>query len=147
MYRVCRISEKYDIMRNDNMVGDEEMYRVIIVDDEPWALVGIRKFLERGSDQFRIIYETTNPVEALEAICSMEPDVVFTDIRMPEISGLDMITKSRQRGVQSEFVIISAFSEFAYAQQALRAGALDYLLKPLDISCAHEILLNIQQKI
>lgn len=121
------------------------MYRVIIVDDEQWALIGIRKFLERGSDQFQIIYETTNPIEALEAICSMQPDLVFTDIRMPEISGLDLITKTRQRGVSSEFVIISGFSEFAFAQQALRAGALDYLLKPLDIPNARDILLKIQQ--
>lgn len=122
------------------------MYRVIIVDDEQWALIGIRKFLQRGSDQFQVIYETTNPIEALDAICSMQPDLVFTDIRMPEISGIDLIEKTRQRGVSTEFVIVSGFSEFSFAQQALRVGALDYLLKPLDVPNAHEILLKIQRQ-
>lgn len=122
------------------------MYRVIIVDDEQWALIGIRKFIQRGSDQFEVIYETANPVDALEAICELQPDLVFTDIRMPEISGIDLIEKTRQRGVQAEFVIISGFSEFTYAQQALRAGALDYLLKPLDIPNAADILSKIKQQ-
>lgn len=123
------------------------MYRTIIVDDEQWALVGIRKFIQRGSDQFEVIHETTNPVEALEVICTLQPDLVFTDIRMPEISGIDLIQKTRQRGIQTEFVIISGFSEFAYAQQALRAGALDYLLKPLDIPNAADILAKLKQQL
>lgn len=123
------------------------MYRVMIVDDEQWALIGIRKFIQRGSDQFEVIYETTNPIDALEAICERQPDLVFTDIRMPEISGIDLIEKVRQRGVQTEFVIISGFSEFSYAQQALRAGALDYLLKPLDIPNAPDILGKIKQQL
>lgn len=116
------------------------MYRVIIVDDEQWALIGIRKFIQLGGGQFNIIYETTNPVDALEAICRLRPDLVFTDIRMPEISGIDLIEKARQQGIGAEFIIISGFSEFSYAQQALRAGALDYLLKPLDIPNAAAIL-------
>lgn len=123
------------------------MYRVIIVDDERWALVGIRKFLERGSDQFEVVFETTNPLEALDAICEQQPDLVFTDIRMPEITGIDLIEKARQRGSTADFVIISGFSEFAYAQQALRAGALDYLLKPLDIPNARGILAKIQKQL
>lgn len=116
------------------------MYRTIIVDDEQWALVGLHKFLERGSDQLQIIHETTNPLDALEAIRQLQPDLVFTDIRMPELNGFELLQHARQGGAKAEFVIISGFSEFAYAQQALRAGALDYLLKPLDVANAKDIL-------
>lgn len=116
------------------------MYRTIIVDDEQWALVGLRKFLERGSDRLQIIHETTNPLDALEAIRQLQPDLVFTDIRMPELNGFELLEQARNSGAKADFVIISGFSEFAYAQQALRAGALDYLLKPLDVANAADIL-------
>lgn len=123
------------------------MYRTIIVDDEQWALVGIRKFLERGSEHFHIIHETTNPMVALRMIQREQPDIVFTDIRMPELSGIDLIQKTREQQIPTEFVIISGFSEFAYAQQAIRAGALDYLLKPLDVANAQTILQKIEQQL
>lgn len=116
------------------------MYRTIIVDDEQWALVGMRKFLERGSDRLQIIHETTNPLEALEAIRQLQPDLVFTDIRMPELNGFELLEHARRDGAKTEFVIISGFSEFSYAQQALCVGALDYLLKPLDVANAKDIL-------
>ncbi len=123
------------------------MYRVIIIDDEPWALVGIRKYIERGSSCFEVVYESTNPFEALEAIARIQPDLVFTDIRMPEISGLKLIERARRQGSEAAFVVISGYSEFAYAQQALREGALDYLLKPLDISMAREIMDKLQKRL
>jgi len=116
------------------------MYRVMIVDDEQWALVGMRKFLERGGGRLQIIHETTNPLDALDNILRLQPDLVFTDIRMPEINGLELLDRAHQAGSKAEFVIISGFSEFSYAQQALRGGALDYLLKPLDTANAKEIL-------
>ncbi len=107
------------------------MYKVLLVDDEPLALMGIRKTFMWSKYGYEIIGEKTNPVEALEVIERENPDVVFTDIRMPEISGLDLIKKSRRKGINSEFVIISGFSEFTYAQEAIRNGAFDYCLKPL----------------
>lgn len=53
------------------------MYRVVIVDDEPWALIGIRKLIERNGSRFKIICETTEPARALEVICEEHPDVVL----------------------------------------------------------------------
>jgi two-component system response regulator YesN len=123
------------------------MYRVVIVDDEPWALIGIRKLLESSGNRFRIICETTEPVKALEVICDERPDVVFTDIRMPEISGIELMQKSRANGVEADFIVVSGFAEFSYVQRALQEGAMDYQLKPLDLAKAEEMLEKLYKKL
>ncbi|SFL00472.1 Two-component response regulator, YesN/AraC family, consists of REC and AraC-type DNA-binding domains [Paenibacillus sp. 1_12] len=123
------------------------MYRVVIVDDEPWALIGIRKLLERSHNRFRIICETTEPAKALEVICKERPDVVFTDIRMPEISGIELMQKTRAKGVEADFIVISGFAEFSYVQHAMQEGAMDYQLKPLDLVKAEEMLEKLYRKL
>ncbi|MDF2674524.1 MAG: hypothetical protein K0R09_2792 [Clostridiales bacterium] len=123
------------------------MYRIVMVDDEPWALIGIRKLLERNENRFRIICETTDPLKALEVICKERPDVVFTDIRMPEISGIELMQKTKENGVEADFIVISGFSEFSYVQQALQEGAMDYQLKPLDPVKAEEMLEKLYRKL
>ena len=117
------------------------MYRVILVDDEPWALAGLRKIFKCHEKQFTVIAETTNSVEALDLIRQETPDAVFTDIRMPEISGIELMKMARAEGLDTEFVIISGFAEFSYAQKCLQLGAFDYRLKPLQLREA-DILLN-----
>jgi len=66
--------------------------------------------------------------------------LVFTDIRMPEISGLDLIRMTKEKKIDADFVIVSGFAEFEYAQEALRRGALDYCLKPIDIGMTDQLL-------
>lgn len=116
------------------------MYSVIIVDDEPWAIKGIRNVFDWKKYGFEITGQFTSAHKAFEFICEESPDLVFTDIRMPEISGLDLIGMTKKRGLDVEFVIVSGFSEFAYAQEALRYGALDYFLKPIDIEMADPLI-------
>lgn len=123
------------------------MYRVIVVDDEPWSLIGIRKILEEYSERFDVVYETTSPVDALEKIGTMNPDVVFTDVRMPEINGIELIQKVRESGIVTEFVVISGFAEFSYVQQALQEGAIDYQLKPFDKNAMKKTLDKIIHKL
>ena len=67
------------------------MYTVVIVDDEPWALQGLAEIIDWNNEGFSIIGQFTDPDEAFEFLCKKEPDVVFTDIRMPGLSGLDLI--------------------------------------------------------
>ncbi len=112
------------------------MYQVILVDDEVWSLIGFKKIIEECTDNFEVIYETTDSVDALEKICEKRPDVVFTDVRMPEISGIELIHKVKERGINTEFVVISGFAEFSYVQQAMQEGAVDYQLKPIDKNAA-----------
>jgi two-component system response regulator YesN len=116
------------------------MYRALLVDDEPWALAGLRKIFKRHEKQFEISGETTNSVEALGLIRRQKPDAVFTDIRMPEISGIELMKLIRGEGLDTEFIIISGFAEFSYAQESLRLGAFDYRLKPLQLKEADALL-------
>jgi len=116
------------------------MYRVLLVDDETWALVGIRKIFKWQEKGFEVIGETTDPEDALQMICEQKPDVVFTDIRMPEMSGIELMKMTKEKGINTEFIIISGFAEFCYAQEALQQGAFDYQLKPLQYNEAEGIL-------
>lgn len=116
------------------------MYRVVIVDDEPWVLKGIRNTFKWEELGFQVIAETTDPLFAFEIIREQKPDVVMTDIRMPEISGIDLMRMSRKQGVCSEFIIISGVADFHYAQESMRLGCFDYLLKPLQFEEADALL-------
>ncbi|EMS69396.1 response regulator transcription factor [Ruminiclostridium cellobioparum] len=119
------------------------MYRVLIVDDEPWALVVIRKIFNWEENGFEVIGETTSSKKAIDIISSEHPDVVFTDIRMPNFDGIELIKIIRQKKIDTEFIIISGFAEFSYALEAIHNGALDYCLKPMDPSKTDELLKKI----
>ena len=123
------------------------MYRVMMVDDEIWSLIGFQRIIEEDNERFTLIGEMTDPVEALEKICKEEPDIVFVDIRMPEMSGIELMQEAKKRGVKSAFVVISGFAEFSYVQEALKAGAIDYQLKPFDKSAAKETLDNLYERL
>lgn len=123
------------------------MYSVLLVDDEIWSLEGIRKLFDWEKQGFTVTAQVTDASEAYDLICSTKPDVVFTDIRMPEISGIELLTKTRKAGIQSEFVIVSGFAEFEYAQEALRRGAFDYQLKPIDPDEAGLLLQKLKEQL
>ncbi|WP_165444940.1 response regulator transcription factor [Gracilibacillus phocaeensis] len=116
------------------------MYKVIIVDDEPWVLKGILNTFNWEHYGFQVIAETTEPQIAFDTIVKEEPDVVMTDIRMPEISGIDLMKMSRKQGCSAEFIIISGVADFHYAQEGIRVGCFDYMLKPLKFSDADALL-------
>lgn len=123
------------------------MYRVVVVDDEIWSVIGLKKILQEDSQRFELVYETTDPQDALEQICALRPDVVFTDVRMPGMSGIDLMRRVKTRGLKTEFVVISGFAEFSYVQQALQEGALDYQLKPFDRTTAKQMLNKVFEKL
>lgn len=116
------------------------MYQVVIVDDEWWALQGVEETFPWAESNFEVIKTSTDSEEALHSILELKPDVVFTDVRMPVFSGIDLIKKIRKKSLDIEFIIISGFAEFSYAQAAIRQGAFDYCLKPIEEYKAKELL-------
>ncbi len=108
------------------------MFTVILVDDEPWALLGMRNCYNWENNGYQIVFETTNALQALEAIKSQKPDVVLTDIRMNKMSGIELIESVRQAGLDTEFVIASGYDDFCYAKEAIKHRAFHYVLKPLN---------------
>lgn len=116
------------------------MYKVLLVDDEHWELLGLEKSFQWEKHGFTVAAKTTDSEEALQILSSLRPEVVFTDIRMPIVSGLQLLQHARKMNMDTEFVIISGYSEFSYAQEALRQGAFDYKLKPIELEETDELL-------
>ncbi|MDI4646377.1 response regulator [Cohnella hashimotonis] len=116
------------------------MHKVMIVDDESWAIRGIRNAFDWEKNGFEIIGQFTSAYKAWDAILTQKPDLVFTDIRMPDISGLDLMQRAKAHELDTEFVVVSGYAEFKYAQEALRYGALNYFLKPLDVDMADSFI-------
>ena len=108
------------------------MYKVVIIDDEPRIRRGIAHCMPWDKMGFVLSGEASNGVEALDLIRSVRPDLVITDIRMPDMDGLDLISMVHKEGIPSLFIVISGYAEFEYAQRALRYGVSDYILKPID---------------
>lgn len=102
--------------------------RVVLVDDEINALKMLELELRRFEDQFDIIGRFQNPIEALAFINKEEVDILFVDVEMPQMSGLDLIKSVQKKSLQ--VIVTTAYSQ--YAINALKASAIDYLLKPID---------------
>ena len=121
-------------------------HRVILVDNEPWVLTYLVRQFPWENYHFTVTAQCSSSPEAYRLIREQRPDAVFTDIRMPELSGLQLMEKVRQlEGKSPLFVIISGFADFTYAQQALRLGAFDYCLKPIDPETAGDLLKRLDE--
>ncbi|NIK69517.1 MULTISPECIES: response regulator [unclassified Paenibacillus] len=108
------------------------MKTILIVDDEPRTREGVRKVLESWSAGRYEITTSSSAVEALEWLEANEANLVITDIRMPEINGLELVEKLRDRQHPPVVIVISGHPQFDYAHKALQFGVIEYLLKPLD---------------
>lgn len=102
--------------------------RAIIIDDEIDGIKSLKMLIEKYVDRLTIIAETTNPIEGIKFIDNFRPDIVFLDINMPEMSGLDLIAKIQFK----EFKLIYTTAHEQHALKALKLGTTDYLLKPID---------------
>ena len=120
------------------------MYRAVVVDDEKWALRGILHTFPWAEYDFSEPEALTDPEEALSHILADPPDAAFVDIRMPGMTGLELIAAARDASIASEFVILSGLQDFAYARSALQYAAFDYLLKPLHFDAARELLARLK---
>lgn len=107
------------------------MYAVMLVDDEKIVLQGIQKVFHMEDYGFHIVGAFSNPVKALESIQELKPDLIITDLKMPQMDGLEFSTRVRELLPDTEIVILSGYDEFASAQHALKLGISDYLLKPI----------------
>ncbi len=115
------------------------MWKTVMIDDEPWALEGLAEIIDWQAAGFSIQGRFTDPQEAFAFLCESWPDVVFTDIRMPGLSGVDLISMARQKGIDCEFVLISAYEDFKAAQQAILLDVCGYVLKPYDSEEIHKV--------
>jgi two-component system response regulator YesN len=119
------------------------MWKVIIIEDEPLTRQGIMMTVDWKHYGAMIVGDAGTAEDGLSLIRKHQPDIIITDIRMGEMTGIEMLTQARKEGSEAEFIVISAYSDFAYAQQALRAGAAEYLLKPFAIEELEEAVATV----
>lgn len=119
--------------------------KIVLVEDEAGARNGICNMLRRHT-RHELCAVETNGERGCEAVKEHNPDLVITDIRMPKMSGLEMMQQLKQEGCKAEFIILSGYSDFQYAQEALRLGAADYLLKPATPEILTESVARVEEK-
>ncbi|MEK3915110.1 response regulator [Paenibacillus sp. FSL H7-0331] len=107
------------------------MYSVMIVDDEQLIRRSLYKMISESPIGFTVVGEAEDGLAAFEQACSLTPDLILTDIKMPVMGGMDFIRNSRTANLDCQFIVLSGYGEFELAQEALRYGVADYLLKPI----------------
>lgn len=106
------------------------MYKIVVVEDEKRVRQGIIMGTDWSKINCIVMGEAENGEEGVEIIRKCRPDIVITDIRMPRMMGIEMIEKVYELGLEPRVIFLTAYDDFAYAQQAVKLGAADYLLKP-----------------
>lgn len=109
------------------------MLRVLLVDDEPFILQGLAVLIDWREEGFEIVATATNGEEAVEYLLHNKVDMIVADIKMPKMTGLELLAKIRKEKISDAyFVVLSGYADFAYAQEAMRYKCMDYILKPVE---------------
>jgi len=125
------------------------MYRIIIADDEIIVRESLKDTINWNKYGISLVGAAKDGQEAFDLISELKPDIAIIDIRMPYIDGIELIRKLKDRHTQTKFIIISGYSEFTYAQQAISLGVASYLVKPFDelelIEVLQDCIANIER--
>ncbi len=109
------------------------MLKVLLVDDEPFILQGLSMIIDWEANGFEIVEVASNAFVALEILQKKQIDLVITDIKMPKMTGLEMVEKVRRENLSDAyFVILSGYNDFNYVRNALQNNCVDYMLKPVE---------------
>jgi two-component system response regulator YesN len=119
------------------------MRKVLLVEDEPPILYMVKEMIESAGVGFEVAYTAFNGRDALKQLRDNTPDVLITDIRMPYIDGLQLIKEVKQQWPEIPCIVLSGYSDFNYAREALQLQAFDYVLKPIK----DEVLMNTLTKV
>ena len=123
------------------------MNTVFIADDELIIRQGIKCIIDWEQLGFEIIGEASNGEDALNFILNKHPDLVLMDIRMPKMLGLDVVEAARNKGFNGKVIILSGYTDFKYAQAAIKNGVDYYLTKPIDEDELYETVDSIRSQI
>jgi len=107
------------------------MYNALVVDDEPLVREFLKETIPSLNNHFTVTADAMDGHEALEIIMSHHIDLVITDIKMPEMDGLDLCKRIRERYPDMQIIIISGYDDFTYAKKAIHYRVSEYLLKPI----------------
>ena len=123
------------------------MYTLLVVDDEPILIKGIRSFIDFEALSITTVLEARNGEEALKLCRKHRPDIVLADINMPKMNGLDFAEAAKKLYPSMKIAMITGYDYFDYAVAALKSGVDDYILKPVSKSDIQELLQKLVQKV
>ena len=122
------------------------MKTVLIVEDEKMIRQGIRAMIQRSGVPVEVIIECSNGEMAMEILLSQKVDVMITDIRMPKMTGIELVQKIQELPEKPMVVAVSGYADFSYAVEMLRMGAREYLLKPIEREKLWDIMKKLEQE-
>lgn len=120
------------------------MIKILIVDDEKIEREGVKYLLSMEEGE-RELFEANNGKQALQILRTQTIDLLLTDIKMPHMDGLELAKKAKEIDENLNIVIFSGHSDFAFAQEAMRYGVLDYILKPVEPDGFHAVMQKMQK--
>ncbi len=121
--------------------------KVLLVDDEPFILQGLKILIDWNAENCEIVKTAANGQEALDYIRSNAVDLIIADIKMPIMTGLELLGKMREENISDAyFIILSGYNDFHFAQAAIHYSCMDYILKPVQRDNLLEIIRRVAQK-
>ena len=123
------------------------MYTLLIADDERLERTALRLIIQRGTERIEKIIEAANGREAIAAVTAHKPDIVLLDIKMPGLNGVEAAKRIRELHPLCKIVFLTAFDTFDYAREALRIGAEDFLIKPVEDDRVLELIETLTQQL
>ena len=102
--------------------------KILIVEDEVRIREGIIKLLKKINSNYEVVGEATDGWQGLELSKEYNPDIIITDIRMPNMDGLEMLSAIYEAGASAKAIVISAYSEFEYARSAMKLGVTEFFI-------------------
>lgn len=105
------------------------MLKILIADDEPLVRAGIKSVIPWQQHGFEVIGEAENGLEAYNKIIALKPDILITDIKMPQMDGIELLKTIKKDKIHIQSIILSCFDEFDMVREAMKYGAKDYILK------------------
>ena len=123
------------------------MKTLLIVEDEKLIRQGVKNMIQRSGVPIEVIIECNNGEAALEILKEQKIDVMFTDIRMPKMDGIQLVQAMKELPYQPLTVVISGYDDFSYAVEMLRMGVKEYILKPVDRNQINSIMEKLEEEV
>ncbi|WP_400246054.1 response regulator [Niallia sp. JL1B1071] len=123
------------------------MYKVLLVDDEPEIRYGLIHYFPWNEIGFEVVSECHNGKKALEYITNNEIDVLFSDIQMPVMNGLELAEEVVKRELPIKIILLSGYRDFEYARKAIKYGVYDYIIKPSKFDELYSVLSNLKKEL
>lgn len=123
------------------------MLKILLVDDEPNVRQGVKMMIPWDELGLEVIGEGEDGDDGLEKILTLNPDIVIADVKMPGMTGIQMIEAAQKRGYDGKCLILSGYSDFTYAKEAMSLGVKGFILKPVDEDELIDALKNLCKEI